>query len=181
MSSILTPATPEDPKGKTVGSAIFGDGCAAALVSNSPSGGGPVMVASQVHQIAQTLPAVSLAASSGESHLHLARDLPDLAAADLGALVAAFIEEHRVPREAIDHWMVHPGGRRIIEGMRDAIALTDEDVAISWQALAENGNTGTPSIFYVLQRTVEQRSPRPGERGMVVTIGPGVTVGLMLL
>src|SRR5205085_2661485 len=57
MSSILTPATPEDPRGKTVGSAIFGDGCAAALVSNSPSGGGPVMVASQVHQIAQTLPA----------------------------------------------------------------------------------------------------------------------------
>jgi len=68
-----------------------------------------------------------------------------------------------------------------MEGVRDAIRLTDADVAISWQALAEHGNTGTPSIFYVLQSTIEQRAPEQGERGMVVTIGPGVTLGLMLL
>ena len=181
MSSIMMPATPQDSRAKTVGSAIFGDGCAAAVVSNGQSSAGPAIVASQVHQIGDTLPAVSLAASSGDSHLHLARDLPDLAAADLGELVAAFLEDNGVEREAIDHWMVHPGGRRIMEGVRDAIRLTDEDVAISWQALAEHGNTGTPSIFYVLQSTIEQRAPEQGERGMVVTIVPGVTLGLMLL
>jgi predicted naringenin-chalcone synthase len=32
-----------------------------------------------------------------------------------------------------------------------------------------------------MHETVAQRDPRPGDRGLVVTIGPGVTVGLMLL
>ena len=40
---------------------------------------------------------------------------------------------------------------------------------------------GTPSSFYVLKRTVEQRQPAAEDTGLMVTIGPGVTVGLMLL
>jgi predicted naringenin-chalcone synthase len=52
---------------------------------------------------------------------------------------------------------------------------------VSREVLANHGNVGTPSIFYVLQETIEQREPRPGDRGLMVTIGPGVTVGLMLL
>ncbi len=84
-------------------------------------------------------------------------------------------------RAGIDHWIVHPGGRRIVESVQSALALSDEDVAVSWQSLADHGNVGTPSIFYVLAGTVAQRAPRAGEHGLAVTIGPGVTVGMMLL
>ena len=47
--------------------------------------------------------------------------------------------------------------------------------------LARFGNMGTPSSFYVLRETIARRAPQAGERGLMVTIGPGVTVGLMLL
>jgi alkylresorcinol/alkylpyrone synthase len=76
---------------------------------------------------------------------------------------------------------VHPGGRRIIDCLQSALSLADEDVAVSRDVLANHGNIGTPSIFYVLNRTIEQRDPGPGDRGLVVTVGPGITVGLMLL
>jgi predicted naringenin-chalcone synthase len=33
----------------------------------------------------------------------------------------------------------------------------------------------------VLRETIARRTPQSGERGLMVTIGPGVTVGLMLL
>jgi predicted naringenin-chalcone synthase len=181
MSSILMPARSEDTRAKTVGSALFGDGCAAALLRRDGAGSGPVIVASEVHQIGGTLGAVSLALEHEDSHLHLDRELPELAGAGLGALVGEFLEANALQDAAIDHWIVHPGGRRIIEQVRDALALTDDDVAVSWQALADHGNVGTPSIFYVLQSAVEQRRPRPGQHGLAVTIGPGVTVGLMLL
>ncbi len=65
--------------------------------------------------------------------------------------------------------------------MQEALELSRDDVALSWAALADHGNVGTPSIFYVLKDTIEQCQPRPGEHGLLVTIGPGVTVGLMLL
>jgi alkylresorcinol/alkylpyrone synthase len=185
MSGTLTRATPEDSRAKTVGSAIFGDGCAAALLSSDldfdrtpPT---PAILASQVHQIGGTLDAVRLDLTSTDSYLHLARELPDLAGTGLPDVVGGFLRRNRLERSEIDHWIVHPGGRRIIENVQTALELSDEDAAVSWDALANHGNVGTPSIFYVLADTIARRAPAPGDHGLVVTIGPGVTVGLMLL
>lgn len=181
MSGVLTRAMPEDERAKVVGSAIFGDGCAAALLSNDPGANGPAILASQVLQLPDSLGAVSLRMSELDCYLHLARELPDLAGAGLPAFAERFLESQDLGRAEIDHWIVHPGGRRIIENIASALELSDEDVATSWRALADHGNVGTPSIFYVLKDTIASREPRPGERGLMVTVGPGVTVGLMLL
>ncbi len=181
MSSILMRATDADPRAKTVGSAIFGDGCAAAVLSSDPDAEGPMIIASQVHQIGGTLDAVSLTYSTEDSYLHLARELPDLAGAGLRRLVERFLCEHELEHAEIDHWIVHPGGRRIVENLQRALELSDEQTELSWEVLANHGNVGTPAIFYVLRDTIAQRDPQPGERGLAVTIGPGVTVGLMLL
>ncbi len=181
MSGILMRARDDDPRAKTVGSSLFGDGCAVALLSSDPGADGPLILATQVHQIPGTLGAVSLECSDDDSHLHLARELPDLAGAGLDEIVERFLRRNGVRREQIDHWLVHPGGRRIIESVESALGLSDEDTELSWAALAEHGNVGTPSILYVLNDTIASREPAPGERGLMVTIGPGVTVGLMLL
>lgn len=181
MAGILMGARAQDPRAKVVGSAIFGDGCAAALLRAEPGAPGPEIVRSKVHQIAGTLGAVSLEVAPQDSYLHLDRQLPDLAAADLGALADDFLGEAGWDRAEVDHWIVHPGGRRIIDCVRAALGLCEDEVAISREVLAEHGNMGTPSIFYVLQRTIERRRPGVGERGLMVTVGPGVTVGLMLL
>lgn len=181
MSSILMRATPQDPKAKTVGSAIFGDGCAAALLSANPRSHGPAILGSQVHQIGDTLGAVSLELDGQDSYLHIARELPDLASAGLPGVVGGFLRRHGLEHADIDHWIVHPGGRRIVENVQSALELSREDVATSWDTLAEHGNIGTPSIMYVLENTIARHRPQPGERALMVTIGPGVTVGMMLL
>ena len=181
MSSIMMPAYPEDPRAKTVGSAIFGDGCAAAVLSSDPDVAGPTILATRVHQIPDSLDAVKLTAEPHDSHLHLARDLPDIAAEHLAELVSDFLGGNELGEDDVEHWLLHPGGRRIVECTRDALGLDDRDVAVSWQALADHGNVGTPSIFYVLDSTIRERSPAPGSHGLAVTIGPGVSVGLMLL
>lgn len=181
MAGILMGARADDAKAKVVGSAIFGDGCAAALLSEGPGAEGPEIMATKVHQIAGTLDAVSLELAPEDSYLHLARDLPELAAADLGELADSFLASAGLERGEIDHWMVHPGGRRIIDCVQAALSLSDEDVAVSREVLADHGNIGTPSIFYVLHRTIAQREPGRDERGLMVTVGPGITVGLMLL
>jgi predicted naringenin-chalcone synthase len=181
MSGILSSARTDDPRAKVVGSAIFGDGCAAALLSDDPGAEGPAITASEVFQIADTLDAVSLELAGADIYLRLSRDLPDLAAAGLDHLVARFLHEHGVDRGEIDHWMVHPGGRRIIDCVQEALSLSDDDVSVSRDVLARRGNIGTPAIFYVMHETIEQRAPCSGDRGLVVTIGPGITVGLMLL
>jgi alkylresorcinol/alkylpyrone synthase len=181
MSGLLMHSLPDDERAKTVGSAIFGDGCAAMVIENGSSTSGPVVVASKVHQIEGTLEAVRMELSDDDSYLHLARELPDLAAAGLAELVDDFLEPLDLTRDEIEHWVVHPGGRRILECVREALGLTREQLEASYHVLAHRGNVGTPSIFYVLSETVRMRDPRPGDRALMVTVGPGITVGLMLL
>ena len=181
MSGLLSQAAPDDPRAKVVGSAIFGDGCAAAIVEYGEGAGGPAVVASTVHQLSGTLDVVHMALADDDSHLHLARELPDLASAGLAQLIDDFLEPIGLTRHAIDHWLIHPGGRRILRCVQDELELPDDEVAISYELLAAHGNIGTPSIFYVLEETMRRRAPSPGNRGLMVTIGPGVTVGLMAL
>jgi alkylresorcinol/alkylpyrone synthase len=181
MTGLLMRARTADPRAKVIGSALFGDGCAAAVLDGGPHAEGPVILASKVHQIPNTLGAVRIELAPDDSYLHVDRDLPERAAEGLAQLTEDFLSEAGVTRAQIDHWIVHPGGRRIIENVQEALALPYEQVAVSWEILADYGNVGTPSIFYVLKHTIEQRSPRAGERGLMVTIGPGITVGLMLL
>jgi len=181
MSGLLGQAAPEDPRAKVIGSAIFGDGCSAAIVERGADAPGPAVVASTVHQLPGTLDIVHMALADDDSHLHLARELPDLASAALAELVDDFLAPLGLTRYAIDHWMLHPGGRRIVDSMQAALALDDDAVRISNDILAQHGNIGTPSIFYVLEETMLRRAPSPGDRGLMVTVGPGITVGLMLL
>ncbi len=192
MTGILMGAAEDDERSKTVGSSIFGDGCAAALieldglsglsaVSSGAGATGPLVLASKVHQVAGTLGAVRMELTPEDSYLHLIRELPDVASEGLLDLVEDFLASNGLERGAIDHWLVHPGGRRIIESVQETLDLSREDVAASYDVLAEHGNMGTPSIFYVMNRAVELRRPLAGEIGLMVTVGPGVTVGLMLL
>jgi predicted naringenin-chalcone synthase len=185
MTGILMGARLDDERSKTVGSSIFGDGCAAAVIelddASSQPIAGPAVIASKVHQIGGTLGAVRMQLTPEDSYLHLIRELPDVAGEGLRELVEEFLGEHGLEREAIDRWLLHPGGRRIIESLQEALGLSHEDAQDSYDVLAEHGNMGTPSIFYVMKRALDRREPQPGERGLMVTVGPGVTVGLMLL
>jgi predicted naringenin-chalcone synthase len=190
MSGILSRAREDDERSKTVGSSIFGDGCAAAVIE--PADGaenagipgydaGPTVVASKVHQIAGTLDAVRMQLNGQDSYLHLIRELPDVAAEGLADLVDDFLMANGLERDAIDRWLLHPGGRRIIESLQGGLELTHEQARSSFDVLAEHGNIGTPAILYVMRRSLEERAPRAGEHALMVTVGPGVTVGLMLL
>jgi alkylresorcinol/alkylpyrone synthase len=181
LSGILSRAAPGDPRSKTVGSAIFGDGCAAALLEPGPQAPGPEVVASLVHHIGGSLDAVRMELGELDSYLHIEPDLPEAAAAVLASVTDGFLRPLGLTRDAIDHWLVHPGGRRILENVQEALSLSDAQVDVSREVLANHGNMGTPTIFYVLDETIRRSEPAQGELGLVVTIGPGVAIGLMLL
>lgn len=181
ITGFLTTVDESDEQVKTIGSSLFGDGCAAAVLTNGTSTAGPAILASQQHQIEGTLGTVHFRLAADDSFMQIGRDLPKLARRHLQDLVNGFLEANGTSAEAVDHWIVHPGGRGIIDGVQRGLGLSDEDVAISRDVLARFGNMGTPTSFYVLRETVARRQPQAGDRGLMVTIGPGVTVGLMLL
>jgi 3,5-dihydroxyphenylacetyl-CoA synthase len=182
VSGFITGVSPGEGKAKVVGSALFGDGCAAALLGGAQTDGdGPAIVATAVHQVAGTLGHVRFGVTGEDSHMRIARELPAVAEEGARPLVERFLRRHGLAQADVNHWLVHPGGPGIIEAVRRGLGLSDEQVAPSFRVLSEFGNVGTPASLFVLAETVEERRPAPGDLGLMITIGPGVTVGLMLL
>jgi predicted naringenin-chalcone synthase len=83
--------------------------------------------------------------------------------------------EHRISRR---DWSRRSLVSRLL--VTGALDLSHAQLQDSYHVLATRGNVGTPSIFYVLNETLRRR-PGHGQRGLMVTVGPGITVGLMLL
>ena len=184
-SGFLSSLSASDERVKIVGAALFGDGAAAALLSLEPpgrgDGTGPRILSTAVHQVPGTIDHVRFAVSGEDAHMRMARELPVFAETGVPELVHRFLDRHQVNAGMIDHWPLHPGGRGILEGVQRGLGLSSEDVGPSAAVLSEHGNVGTPSAFLVLQRLIADRCPEPGQLGLAITIGPGVTVGLMLL
>jgi alkylresorcinol/alkylpyrone synthase len=181
ITGFMTRVDEDDERTKTVGFSLFGDGCAAALLTNGRSTAGPSVRATRVHQVGGTLGVVNFRLEADDSFMHLGRDLPKIAKDQLRGLVDDFLAANGARFEEVAHWLVHPGGRGIIDGVQAGLDLEEEDIAVSRDVLDRFGNMGTPSSFYVLHETIAQRAPEAGDLGLMVTIGPGVTIGLMLL
>ena len=119
--------------------------------------------------------------SAEDSYLQLARELPDLAGAGLPGVAEKFLHSNDLEHAEIDHWIVHPGGRRIIENMQSALELSDEQTAAQLGGPRQPRQRRYPLNLLRAARHDRPPRPQPGEHGLAVTIGPGVTVGLMLL
>ena len=70
--------------------------------------------------------------------------------------------------------MCHPGGPKVIESLRDALSLTDDDVRLTWESLARVGNLSSASVLHVLEDTLRDRPPVPGTYGLMIAMGPGL-------
>ena len=78
-------------------------------------------------------------------------------------------------------WILHPGGRRIIEVMSERLGLAPADLAPTEKVLAEHGNMSSVTVLFVLDEMMRRGSIRCGEKGVLGAFGPGFGAELALL
>lgn len=81
----------------------------------------------------------------------------------------------------IDHWIVHSGGKKVIDAVRVNAGLTRHDVRHTTGVLRDFGNVSSASFLFSFQRLMAEGVVRRGDRGVMMTMGPGSTVELALL
>ena len=109
----------------------------------------------------------------GDSYMQLGRELPLITETAAARARRRFPRANGLDTTDVDHWLLHPGGRGILEGAQRGLGLSDEQVAPSAAVLSEYGNVGTASSFFVLRAAEEMRDPAPGERGLLDLGWPG--------
>ncbi|MBM3461902.1 MAG: type III polyketide synthase [Armatimonadetes bacterium] len=163
-----------------VSSGLFGDG-AAAVVGRGVRGGGPRVVATRSVFYPDTERVMGWEVQDSGFQVLLAPTIPDLVRANVPANVDDFLRDHGVKRSDIDLWVCHPGGPKILEAFQEALGLTRDDLAVTWDCLRAHGNLSSASVLFVLHETLRRKSPSPGARGLMMAMGPGFCAELVLL
>jgi predicted naringenin-chalcone synthase len=164
-----------------VGNAICADGAAACLITcredadnNAPRLRG---FASVLDTICQS--SVGFGYRQGYLRIILAPTIRDLAPPIIEKALDALLLPRGVQRRDIRHWLMHPGGRKVIDRVQTALGLSD--VAVSRRILRSYGNMSSPTVLFVLDDVMQNGSTRPGDRGVLLALGPGFAAEAALL
>jgi predicted naringenin-chalcone synthase len=153
---------------------LFGDGCAACLVSAEPVGTAldnfrAVLVPGTRELITWTIRDFGFdMVLSGQvpSAIH------DALRAHLKEILAGG------DTNAIDLWAVHPGGRTVLDAVERAFDLGPRALAASRDVLRRYGNMSSATVMFVIEKLL--RSGARGSSGCAMSFGPGLIAETML-
>jgi alkylresorcinol/alkylpyrone synthase len=165
-----------------VSNALFGDGAAAALLSGSARArSGAAILEVESHLFRDSLDALGFELRDDGFHVLLAKDLPERLRGGLCRVVDRVLERAHLGRQDLTSFVLHPGGRRILHALEEALGIDRPSMQPSWDVLRDHGNVSSAAILFVLDRWLRTRRPRSGDHGLLAAFGPGLSMELALL
>ena len=159
-----------------VGNAICADGAAAALVACDDDENGPQIVAFDTLLEPSFLHTVGFQTREGKLRIVLSKDIRDAAGGLVRRLLDSLLLGAGLGREDVDHWIIHSGGRKVIDSIRDEIGIPEEKLKHSRCVLRNYGNMSSPTVLFVLDETIRESAPKKGDVGVMIAMGPGLAV-----
>lgn len=151
---------------------IFADGCSASLVSADPAGIELQSFRSAV--MPDSSGQITWAIGGSGFDMHLSGQVPLTIAAGLPSSLPAILSGKRA--DHFRHWAIHPGGRTILDAVKQGSGIHEDMLCASREVLRNFGNMSSVSVMFVLKKIMQQG---PG-RGCGMAFGPGLTVESML-
>ena len=158
-----------------VAHALFAD--AAAAVVLEPGGSGWEVLDAVARTDVSTADHMTWDVSDLGFVMGLSPKVPDVLALHARPVVEELLARHHLAVEDVQGWAVHPGGRRIVEVVGDALGLSEEQTAPSYAVLDEDGNCSSATVLLVLERVHVD----VGEHAVAMAFGPGLTLCATLL
>lgn len=178
---------PQDAsKANVIASALFGDGCAAAVLRAGGDeaggvgvGGGVARIeASADHTWSDSLDVMGWRVEEDGLGVIFSRDIPNLVGERLKPVAAAFLAAHGLGFGDLAGIVAHPGGTKVLEAYERTLGLGPDALAHARAVLRDYGNMSAVTVLAVLQRSLE--AEEVGRR-LMLALGPGFTAGLMLI
>ncbi len=152
---------------------IFADGCAASIVSAEP--GGIELESFRTTVLENTEDLITWRIGNLGFDMHLSGRVPSAIAGSLDGSLDSML--NGCTRRDIHHWAVHPGGRTILDAVRDSAGLQEPQLEASREVLRRFGNMSSATIMFVLRDMLAKNSG--SAPGCALAFGPGLTVESM--
>jgi alkylresorcinol/alkylpyrone synthase len=163
-----------------ISNTIFGDGSAAAILRRrdrvSSAGPGlprPTLVGFRSLTLPEWRNTLRFRTEGGHLRNVLSRDVPIRAGVACKRLVLELLDEHGVDIDAIRHWVMHAGGRLVLDAIERALELPTAALEAARAVLHDAGNLSSPTVLFVLDEEQRRRPPVSGDLGIVSSFGAG--------
>ena len=141
-----------DP-GVLISACLFGDGAGAAVLSRAPAPNPRAIrwVDTQSFVDPGQRAALMFEQRDGMLRNILTRTVPALAATHARTVLDTVLERHDLRPGRIAAWILHAGGRDVLQELTRTLGVSDDDLRHSAAMLREHGNLSSAFVYFVLQ------------------------------
>lgn len=108
-------------------------------------------------------------------------EVPYIIGAHAELALEQLLEGTMIRRSDIKHWIIHSGGKKVIDSVRINLGLTRHDVRHTIGVLRDYGNVSSGSFLFSYERLLREGIIVSGDYGIMMTMGPGATIEMALL
>lgn len=158
--------------------ALFADGSAALIVESEPSKG--ISLFPEVFHNSLSFSEEShMAWSIGDFgfEMKLSSYVPEIIQKGIKSLTTDMLGLIKKKIDEIDFYVIHPGGKKILEVIEKELGITSKQNAHAYDVLREYGNMSSPTVLFVLEKLFRSlNSSHHNASVLSFSFGPGLTL-----
>jgi 1,3,6,8-tetrahydroxynaphthalene synthase len=159
--------------GSLLANGLFGDAVAAAVVRGR-GGHGVRLERNSSYLVPDTEDWISYVVRSTGFHFQLDKRVPTTMAM-LAPALRVLAQSHGWDASDLDFYIIHAGGPRILDDLRDILGVDAAFFRHSRATLTDHGNIASAVVLDSLRRMFDDDTLEHGARGVIAGFGPGIT------
>jgi predicted naringenin-chalcone synthase len=174
---------PKDNHDNLLSNTIFGDGAAALVVTSDESAKnrkGFTMNGFYSLLLNKGKDLMGWNVTPANFEMILDARIPEFIGAESASIIEKASAKYKISPGSIEHWAIHPGGKKILDTIKKQLSLSEEQLKPSYKVLSEYGNMSSPTILFVLNEFMEDES-KQGADIFSIGFGPGLSIETALL
>ncbi|WP_243290833.1 3-oxoacyl-[acyl-carrier-protein] synthase III C-terminal domain-containing protein [Bacillus sp. FJAT-47783] len=168
-------------KSNLIGTSLFADGVACALVVGDQSSYADFshlqsfmkIFATQSNLMPHSEDVMGWDIREKGFYVIFSRDIPSIIEKWLRPNVEQFLQKHSLQLKHIDHFVAHPGGKKVLRAYERSLQLQPKQLLLSREVLKLFGNMSSATVLYVIEKYLTENIGQKGEYGLIAAMGPG--------
>lgn len=160
--------------------ALFADGASCFLLDGKKENALLEIHDTQMDQLPDSLEILGYNLIDTGLKMNLSKTIPAVVRRNFDDLINPFLTRNNLTKENIDHYLVHPGGKKVLKMVTNILEKFGKKCDESLYVMSEYGNLSSATIGFIIQENLK-RFNNPNDNILTMAFGPGFTANQVIM